>query len=149
MQYAGATTAGVVSTAVMVLRAARLVIAIAPRRFEFGGGARLGAGAAQIDNSEEADLLVGNGFRQARAHAKTQSAGSGRGARAPRRAQRSVGARASVTALHSPIFVTALAQGSLSPLRRRAQAANAAHTATAPLRRAGRPRRDPPNRARR
>ena len=31
MQYAGATTAGVVSTAVMVLRAARLVIAIAPR----------------------------------------------------------------------------------------------------------------------
>jgi len=33
--------------------------------FEFGGGARLGAGAAQIDNSEEADLGSATDFAKA------------------------------------------------------------------------------------
>jgi len=112
--------------------------------FEFGGGAPLGAGAAQIDNSEEADFLVGNGFRQARAHAKTQRVLSP-AARGGARAERS-GAPASVTASTADFRYYARS-GSLSPLRRRAQAARAAHTATAPLGRADRPRRDPTNRA--
>ena len=95
----GPTTAGVVSTAVMVLRAARLVIAIAPRSLN---SAEERGSEPELRKSTTANRLASATDFDKRAHAKTQRAGSPSARRA--RAERSVGARASVTAFESADF---------------------------------------------
>ncbi len=94
MQYAGATTAGVVSTAVMVLRAARLVIAIAPRSLNW---AEERGSEPELRKSTTAKRQTWSSATDFDKRAHKPKHNEPEAARRGETAQRSVGVRARVT----------------------------------------------------
>ena len=107
MQYAGATTAGVVSTAVMVLRAARLVIAIAPRALNWVEERGSEPELRKSTTAKRQTCSSATDFDK-RAHKPKHN--EPEAARRGETAQRSVGVRARVTAFHSRRSLLSLAQ---------------------------------------